>query len=452
MIPLPATSGKTYLILGYGKSGQTAAAALKASGAAALVWDDNETAQVKAQADGFTLADSSIFEARKLDGLVVAPGILPDHPARLAAHRKKVPVISDLTLLFQAQPEATFIGVTGTNGKSTTTALIAHILNSAGRKVQMGGNIGIAALSLDPLGKDGFYVLEMSSYQLDLTREHSLNVGVLLNITPDHIDHHGSMESYIAAKAHIAQPTTSQTLIIGTDEAESAALFKKFQKKKNLTLLEISTHPEVAHGARLDGRKLHLSFDPQPVDLTACKSLLGAHNVQNAAAAFLACHALDLSRREIERGMQSFAGLAHRQQLVATLGGVRFVNDSKATNADAASKALVCYDTIYWIIGGRPKSGGLGGLENLLATVRHAFIIGEASDDFAAWCKGKIPFACCGTLEVAVQKAAAMAWHDKIKDACVLLSPACASFDQFTSFEARGDTFAALVHTLKPEM
>ncbi|HAX91201.1 MAG TPA: UDP-N-acetylmuramoyl-L-alanine--D-glutamate ligase, partial [Rhodospirillaceae bacterium] len=255
---------------------------------------------------------------------------------------------------------------------------------------------------------------------------------------------------YVAAKKRLAQRGQPQTIVIGTDEPETQALFGELLATPNMTLFEVSVQHQVIQGVRAENQKLHASFEPQPVDIAKIQTLPGKHNAQNAAAAFAACHALGLNRAEIEAGLQSFTGLAHRQQLVASLGGVRFVNDSKATNADAAAKALVCYDNIYWIIGGRAKAGGLNGLERFTAPVRHAFIIGECSDDFAAWCKGKIPFTCCGTLDVAVEKAAAMAWEDGQKDSCVLLSPATASFDQYARFEERGEHFARLVQDLTP--
>lgn len=454
MIKIPFAAGQTFLVLGYGKSGIAAAAALKDSGAEVLVWDDQDAARQKAQADGYTVASHTIFEKKTIHGVIASPGIPLEHPAPhpviRSARKTETPVMSDLDLLFRAMPDANYIGVTGTNGKSTTTALITHILKSAGHSVQMGGNIGIPALSLEPTQKDGYYVLELSSYQLDLIQSNPLAVGVILNITPDHIDHHGSMENYIAAKEKMAAGKRAQTIVIGTDEPESQALYGRLKARDNLTVYEVSVTHQVLQGVHYTNKKLTATFDPQPLDLTDIKTLPGAHNGQNAAAAMAVCHALGLPRAEIESGMRSFKGLEHRQQLVACIQGVSFVNDSKATNADAASKALVCYENIYWIIGGRPKAGGLNGLERLVGTVRHAFIIGEASEAFADWCRNKIPFTLCGTLDVAVEKAARTAWNDGQKNACVLLSPACASFDQYARFEDRGTHFADLVYALTP--
>jgi UDP-N-acetylmuramoylalanine--D-glutamate ligase len=302
------------------------------------------------------------------------------------------------------------------------------------------------------LDTDGIYVLELSSYQLDLLKTHPITVAVLLNITPDHIDHHGSMTGYIAAKKNLAQKKTKQTFILGTDEPETLALKEELATRSNLALVELSATHDVENGIHIKDHKL-FPQEPnlRPIDMTACKTLVGTHNAQNAAAAFAACHALGLDAAIIEKGLQNFQGLAHRQQLVATLKGVRFINDSKATNADAASKALAAYDTIYWIAGGVPKEGGLSGLESYMPRVVHAFLIGQAEEDFAAWCEGKVSFSRNGTLDKALTQAARMAWQDGKKDACVLLSPACASFDQYESYEKRGEHFADLVYALTRE-
>ncbi len=329
--------------------------------------------------------------------------------------------------------------------------MITHILTNAGLKAQAGGNIGTPALALAPMDETGFYVLELSSYQLDLLKDHPLSIAVLLNITPDHLDHHGNMGGYIAAKKKIIQPKSPQTVIIGTDEPETKTLFKSLQKKGNLNLIELSAQHDVLQGIRINGRYITPTDEQREIDLSPCQTLPGLHNGQNAAAAYAACRAVGLSRIVIEKGLQSFPGLAHRQQLVATLKGVRFINDSKATNANAAEKALAAYDTIYWIAGGLPKEGGLSGLEPLMKNVVHTFLIGQAEEAFASWCEGKVSCSRCGTLDKAVEKASRMAWDDDRKNACVLLSPACASFDQFKSFEHRGEAFEILVQNLSAE-
>ncbi len=453
MIPLPHASGKTFFVLGFGKSGQASAAALEAAGAKVLAWDDKEKGREAIQAAGHALADPTQTDWSGIAGLVMAPGVPlthpAPHPAALKARAAKVPVLSDLDLLFEACPKARYVGITGTNGKSTTTALIAHILQSAGRKVQMGGNIGTAALSLEPMDENGFYVLELSSYQLDLIQSNPLEVGVWLNVTPDHYERHGGLQGYVAAKKKIARTDGPQTLVLGTDEPETQAVFEELKKRRNLSLVELSSRRTPENGIEIGNGALRFSFDPEPLDLSPLTRLPGRHNAQNAAAAFAACRALGLTRQEIEKGLASFPGLAHRQQLVGEKDGVRFINDSKATNADATSKALVCYENIYWIIGGLPKTGGLSGLEKLVRPVVHAFIIGQASEAFAAWCEEqKIPYALCGTLDVATEKAALLALKEKKKGAVVLLSPACASWDQFASFEERGERFAAQVQAL----
>jgi UDP-N-acetylmuramoylalanine--D-glutamate ligase len=454
MIDLSFASGKRYAVLGLGKSGLASAAALKAAGALVTVWDDKEEARAQATAQGFAVADPMEQTFLHMAALIVAPGIPlthpTPHPAIDKARRSGVPVIGDIALLLKAEPDATYIGITGTNGKSTTTALIAHILKNAGKKVAVGGNLGTPALTLEPMGKEGFYVLELSSFQLDLIQPNPpIAIAVLLNITPDHFDRHGDMQGYIAAKKRLFRLSGDQTVILGTDEPETAALFTELSSKSHLKLIELSVQHEVKNGYLVQDKKILATNQPTPViDTATLPALPGLHNAQNVMAAFAACQAAGLDAKTIVAGIKSFPGLAHRQQLVGTMGGVRFINDSKATNADATSKALVCYDRIYWIVGGKPKVGGLSGLETLMPRVAHAFLIGQAAPAFADWCKGKVPFTHCKTLDVAVVKAAEMAWRDGGSGAVVLLSPACASFDQFTGFEARGEAFAAAVRVL----
>lgn len=454
MIPLPHVAGQTFFVLGFGKSGQASASALKAAGARILVWDDKESTRAEAASFGFETQSPETTDWRAIQALVMAPGVPlhhpKPHPAVEAAREAQTPILSDLDLLFAACPDATYIGITGTNGKSTTTALIAHILQSAGRNVQMGGNIGTAALSLEPLGKDGIYVLELSSYQLDLLQSNPLAVAVLLNVTPDHFARHGGLEGYIEAKMKIADGETPQILILGTDEPETKEILSRLQGRPHLRIQEISSKNQPTSGLSTKSGILSFSDGSEPIDLSPFKTLPGAHNAQNAGAAVLACQALGLGRQEIIAGLASFSGLAHRQQLVETIKSVRFINDSKATNADAAAKALVCYNNIYWIAGGQPKEGGLSGLEAYKPHVAHAFLIGEAMNAFSLWCEAKgIPFSRCETLGEATRQAAEKAWQDGRKDAVVLLSPACASWDQFGSFEERGEKFRDIVLDLK---
>lgn len=458
MITLLGIEGKSYAVLGLGKSGLSVAASLRASKAKVSVWDDSSEARAEAAKAGYEVADLNQIDLTGFEALVLSPGIPhtypKPHPAVEKIRAARIPIIGDIELLFQACPKATFVGITGTNGKSTTTALIAHILAASGCKVQVGGNLGTPALSLEPLDEGGIYVLEFSSYQLELIHQNGLDVAVLLNITPDHIDRHGDMKGYSAAKARIFETDKPLTLVIGSDDKDTQALLFRARTKKNLKVEEVSVTHAVTRGVMIAGfgQMFHYTGEEEGGfigNLGNITALPGQHNWQNAAAAFAACRALHISPKNIMQGIKSFPGLAHRLQLVAEMGGVKFVNDSKATNADAAGKALACYKDIYWIIGGRPKEGGLKGLEEFAPRIRHAFLIGEASQDFATWCEGKMPYSLCNTLDVAVEKAALTAWKEKKSGAVVLLSPACASWDQFKNFEERGKVFINLVEQLR---
>lgn len=458
MILFPNIKGQKYAVLGLGKSGLATAATLRASKAEVFVWDDNAKARDEAEKAGYTVADLEKADLIGFKALVLAPGIPlthpKPHPVVLRCHTAKVPVIGDIELLFRACPTATYVGITGTNGKSTTTSLIGHILKRAGRKVQIGGNLGTPVLELEPLGGDGIYVLEVSSYQLDLIQQNLIRVAVLLNITPDHIDRHGDLNGYIAAKKRIISKANPQTLILGTDEPETNAILKQVGKDRHLTIEEISVQHPVQSGVEMAGSIMvahRLTGSKNVIDMATLPTLPGKHNWQNACAAFAATRALGLMFDQIEQGLKSFPGLDHRQRLIADIKGVRFINDSKATNADAASKALACYDNIYWIIGGKAKEGGLSGLEIFAPRINHAFLIGAAAQEFAAWCeKNEVPFTDCKTLKVATDKAAVLAWKQKKPSAVVLLSPACASLDQFANFEERGKQFTDQVRTMIP--
>jgi len=453
MIIVPHIQNKKYAVLGLGKSGLATAASLRQSGAQVFVWDDKEASRAEAEKSGYALCDFTTADVSEFEALLLSPGIPhtypAPHPAVVCFRAAQVPIIGDIELLFRACPDATYIGITGTNGKSTTTALIGHILQQAGRKVQVGGNLGTPVLSFEALDKDGIYVLELSSYQLELIEHNLLNVVLLLNITADHLSRHGGMSGYVAAKKRIIRAEAPQTLILGVDEAETAALVHEASTNPQVKLVPLSVKKDMPIG--IEAKAGALKINGQKIlDLESLPHLPGAHNAQNIGAAFAACRAVGLQDGEIIRGLTTFPGLAHRQQCIAEINGIRFINDSKATNADAAEKALLCYKDIYWIIGGRPKEGGLQGLEHYVARIRCAFIIGtEATDDFSAWCAANnVPYIISGTLDKAVAAAADQAVRDNIKDAVVLLSPACASWDQFASFEARGDQFTACVRTL----
>jgi UDP-N-acetylmuramoylalanine--D-glutamate ligase len=450
MIDLRHLKGKRFAVMGLAKSGLATAKALNAAGVEILAWDDGESGRAAAQAAGIGLTDLNTSDLAGVEALLLSPGIPHTFPKPNAvAVRAKdagIPIIGDIELLFKAQPKAAYIGITGTNGKSTTTALIGHILGLTGRPVQVGGNLGTPVLTFDPLGDDGIYVLEMSSYQLELIPSVSFNVAVLLNVTPDHLDRHGGMDGYIQAKRHIFQhPKRSHTAIIGVDDEDCAKIFDELEASLECAVVPISAERETKGVYVLDGKLYDGGAEPV-IDLNGIAALPGRHNWQNAAAAFAATHAASVPVETILEGLRTFPGLAHRQQLVAEKDGVRFVNDSKATNADAASKALACYDPIYWIIGGLPKEGGIDGLEPFMPRIRHAFVIGQASEQFATWLDTHgVPYTRCGDLETAVPAATDLARAEALSGATVLLSPACASWDQFKSFEHRGDVFAALV-------
>ncbi|MEJ0063063.1 MAG: UDP-N-acetylmuramoyl-L-alanine--D-glutamate ligase [Alphaproteobacteria bacterium] len=452
MIVPPHVKGKSYVVLGLGKSGMQSARSLIAGGAHVLAWDNAEPTRKAAEEAGISLMNPDGLDWTNIAALVLSPGIPQTHPVAAKAKAAGIAVIGDIELLFQSQPEARYVGITGTNGKSTTTALIGHILKTAGLRAEIGGNLGTPALALAPLGKDGIYVLELSSYQLDLIRRNPIEIAVMLNLTPDHLARHGDMAGYIAAKARIIRDDGPQTFICGMDDDHSRKLAERASAKPGIRVQGISQAAQEGCAVYAKDRRLidniggkHESI----LGLDTLTTLVGAHNWQNIAAAYAAATALGVPRDAILAGVKTFPGLAHRQQLIAAIDGVKFINDSKATNADATGKALACYDPIYLILGGQPKEGGLAGLEIFMPRVRHAFLIGQAADEFAAWLEGKAAYAQCGTLDVAVAEAASMAWREKLDHAAVLLSPACASWDQFSSFEHRGDMFARYVRALQ---
>ncbi|HEX6118371.1 MAG TPA: UDP-N-acetylmuramoyl-L-alanine--D-glutamate ligase [Dongiaceae bacterium] len=448
-IRIPDVAGKVVAVLGLGRTGMATAAALEASGAAVWAWDDSEKA--RAAAPTGMIVELAEANWSRPEMLVMSPGIphaFPaPHPVAALAKKAGKPLLGDIELLYRAMPKQRYVGITGTNGKSTTTTLIAHILRQGGKQVAVGGNIGHAALSLEPLPGDGIYVLELSSYQLELTPTAICDVAILLNITPDHLSRHNGMDGYIDAKALILRPKGRGSIgVLGVDDQPCRDLFAKL-KAAGRKLIPISVEREVAGGADALSGVLVDRTGAKPeqiIDLRSVATLPGSHNWQNAAAAYLAARAMGLDRESIVAGLKSYPGLAHRQELIATIGGVRYVNDSKATNADAAGKALACYDNIHWIIGGRAKEGGLAGLDPFYPRVRHAYLIGECASAFAKQLRGKLAFMQCATLDKAVEAAHRAAKPGSV----VLLSPACASWDQYPNFEARGDDFRRLVRVL----
>ncbi len=468
MIPLSQYKSKKVAVFGLGKAGNATLAALQAAGAEVYAWDDSydKTPPVSPVARHY-----SYWPWSQLEALILSPGVPlthpQPHPVVECAKQAGVPVIGDIELLWQACPDATYIGITGTNGKSTTTSLIAHILKEAGREVEVGGNLGTPVLELKPLGRNGIYVIETSSYQLDLIDKTRFNVAVLLNLTPDHLDRHGDMEGYLNAKLRIFRNQRGDdTAVIAVDDDYTRNVAQALTLQR---VIRVSAHAPadiyVEDGLLIDnachpgaGRGLcHASAIP-PTDgmdpglrrddhsfIGVIPTLQGRHNWQNAVCAYAACRAVGVEPEAIFTAMRSFPGLAHRMELVATINGIRFINDSKATNADATANALAAYDDIYWILGGKAKAGGIETLASFFPKIRHAYLIGAAEDAFAQTLEGRVPYTRSRTLDAAIEQAAARAKADGIKGAVVLLSPACASFDQFKSFEHRGEVFKELV-------
>lgn len=447
MIPVPGFAGRRVAVFGLGRSGMTAARALKAGGAVPVLWDDGVSGRLQAEAEGFEVEDLARADWSGFAALVLSPGLPLTHPAPhwsvTRARAAGVEVIGDIELFARAiaaLPEGArpkVVGITGTNGKSTTTTLLGWVLKQAGLKTHVGGNIGIGVLALPEPSPDAVYVLEVSSYQLDLTTSFAPDVAILTNITPDHLDRHGGMEGYVAAKARLFQALApGATALVGVDEPETRAVAEALGERA----VRISSAPSPTRGeGEIFAAPGALRVDDRTIDLSAARSLPGRHNAQNAAFAFAAARALGVTEAAAIAGLLSFPGLAHRMETIGVLGEVRFVNDSKATNADAARQALSSYDRVFWIAGGRAKAGGIADLTDLFPRVARAYLIGEAAGDFAATL-GDTPHAIVGDLATAVEAAArdaSAAGGPQV----VLLSPAAASFDQFPDFEVRGEAF-----------
>ena len=462
MIPVRAFEGRDVAVYGLARSGVAAARALMAGGARVAAWDDNETARKAASDAGVPIVDLNKRDWQTLAALVLSPGIpfrFPE-PHRLVkmAQMVGVPVIGDMELFARAVADlpATerpkIVGVTGTNGKSTTTALIGHILKQAGKDVRVGGNIGVGVLDLERLHAGAVYVLELSSYQLDLVETLHCDVAVMLNISPDHLARHGGMDGYVAAKRRIFRNQTSHDwAVIGVDDLRSQIMCTQLSAEGARRVVPVSAEYGLGRGVCvLDGRLcdsiLGRSSDPQ--DIRGARALPGRHNAQNAAAAYAACRALGLDPREIVSHLLTFPGLPHRLETVGSIDGVRFVNDSKATNAQAAEQALRAFPNAWWIVGGRPKEEGIDDLAPYFPQVRRAYLIGESTEDFARALAGKVDAVKCRTLDVAIEAAFADARASGETAPVVLFSPACASFDQFRDFEQRGEAFRTLAQNL----
>jgi UDP-N-acetylmuramoylalanine--D-glutamate ligase len=461
MIRVTTFKDRTVAVFGLGASGLATVRALEAGGARVAAWDDSEAGRKAAADAGAPLVDLATADWSAFAALVLAPGVPLTHPAPhwtvAKAKAAGIEVIGDVELFFRERaatcPDSPLVAITGTNGKSTTTALVAHVLAKLGNDVQMGGNIGRAVLTLEPPAPDRIHVLELSSFQIDLAPGAAPTVAVLLNITPDHIDRHGTVEHYAAVKRRLVEGAQA-TAVIGIDDPWCAAIAGDLDARGHPAVRRISVNGPVAHGISARDAKLY-GGDTLRADLDGIPTLRGRHNWQNAAAALAAIEALPARARDegdIQAALSSFPGLAHRLEVVRRIGPVDFINDSKATNADSAEKALQSFPgDIYWILGGKPKAGGIEPLRPLFTRIAKAYLIGEATEEFAATLGAAVPHERCGTLDVAVRQAAADALAAGKEGSVVLLSPACASYDQYRNFEVRGDAFKALVAALVAE-
>jgi len=459
MIRIPGHEHKRIAVMGLGVAGLPTARALMASGAEVLAWDDTVDSRNKAAAAGIPIVDLAAADWAGIDTLVLSPGIphtFPQpHPLAERARKADAAIVCDVDLLGLAQPDSTYVGITGTNGKSTTTALIAHILKAAGKKLEVGGNLGPAVLDFEPLGKDGIYVLEMSSYQLERTFSIAFDVAVLLNVSPNHIDRHGDLAGYVAAKTRIfGGNRKQQTAVVGVDDAETRRIADALAAEGRMRVVRVTREAPGPGMIGAEGTKIVDRSGSAPtivVDLGEAPDLPGRHNAQNAAAAYAATRALGVAPTLIAAAMKTYRSLPHRLERVATVDGITYVNDSKATSPEATVWAFTSYPRVVWIAGGLSKEVGYDPLIPYLPRIAHAFLVGAAAGEIAAFLKHhKVPHTISETLEKAVPAAHAAAKASR--DArVVLLSPACASFDQFRSFGARGDAFRALVAKLEEE-
>jgi UDP-N-acetylmuramoylalanine--D-glutamate ligase len=456
MIPITVFAGKKVAVFGLGSSGLLSARTLVQGGAGVIAFDDDEKKLAEAKAAGLKVQDLRELDWSQIAALVLTPGVPLTHPqphwAAALARKAKVEIVGDIELFCreraQSGAQCPLIAVTGTNGKSTTTALIAHLIKSAGRDAQMGGNIGVPVLALGAFAPGRFYVLEVSSYQIDLAPSLKPSVGILLNVTEDHLDRHGTLANYAAIKERL--PAKADTAVVGVDDDWTRAAAERIALAgKNV--VRVSAVKPLRDGFYAEGSRVMRAAGGKAevvAELAGIGSLRGAHNAQNGACAIAACLALGLDLPAIQQGLAGFPGLAHRMQPISRRGNVLFVNDSKATNADSAAKALASFSDIFWIAGGKPKTGGIDDLAGYFPSIRKAYLIGEAAPAFAKTLEGKVPYVSSGILAAAVEAAAADAAASGLKEPVVLLSPACASFDQYPNFEVRGKAFTDLVLAL----
>ncbi|HET7383442.1 MAG TPA: UDP-N-acetylmuramoyl-L-alanine--D-glutamate ligase [Pseudolabrys sp.] len=460
MIPVTTFAGKRVAVFGLGNSGLLAARALTDGGAEVVAFDDDAKKIADAQAAGLTTQDLRKLDWSTVAALVLAPGVPFTHPKPHwtveLAREANVEVIGDIELFCRERAKTgagcPLVAITGTNGKSTTTALTAHMLKSAGRDAQMGGNIGVPVLALELFKAGRAYVLEVSSYQIDLAPSLKPTVSILLNVSEDHLDRHGSMENYAAIKERLAANIEQGgAAVIDVDDRYTRAAAERIQRSgKNVVRVSVVSplrdgyYAEGSHILRAVSGNAHVV-----AELAGIGSLRGIHNAQNAACAVATCVALGVDPAAIQKGLTSFPGLAHRMQQVGRKGNVLFVNDSKATNADSAAKALASFHDIFWIAGGKPKTGGIVSLAEFFPRIRKAYLIGEAAKEFAGTLEGKVPYETNGILAAAIDAATRDAGASGLKEPVVLLSPACASFDQYPNFEVRGKAFIDTVLAIR---
>ena len=459
MIPVTSFAGRHVAVFGLGSSGLASCRALLAGGATVTAFDDNARGLEAAQSAGIPVADLRRADWSAFAALVLAPGVPLTHPSPHwsvgMARNAAVEVIGDIELFCRERrrnsPAAPFIAITGTNGKSTTTALTAHLFAAAGYEAEAGGNLGTAILSLSPPRQGRVHVIECSSFQIDLAPTLDASVGMLLNLSEDHLDRHGTFANYAEIKERlVAGVPDSGTAIVGVDDNPSQAIADRVEKHGR-RVVRVSVRRPLADGIYVEGEQIMLASNgaARPTaQIASIGSLRGAHNAQNAACATGAALALGLSEEVIQQGLRTFPGLAHRMEEVARKDGVLYVNDSKATNADAAARALASFTDVFWIAGGKPKSGGIAPLAPYFPRIRKAYLIGEAAAEFAATLDGHALHVIAGTLDRAVALAVRDAAAAGLREPVVLLSPACASYDQFPNFEVRGAAFRDAVLAL----
>lgn len=467
MIEITPYRNDNIAVFGLGKTGRSVIEALHAGHARIYAWDDNtasrealfadNTAETILLKESVHLQPPETFPWDSLKALVLSPGIPlthpKPHPIVTMAQQVGCPVIADIELLYQTNPRSHYIGITGTNGKSTTTTLIGHIFKHCQLRHQVGGNLGTPVMDLDPLAEDGTYILELSSFQIDLLDKTACNTAILLNISPDHLDRHGTIEHYCNVKKRIfTNQAPDSVAIIGVDDAFSKTVFDEIHaERQGKYVIPISCKTPVESGVSVIDNVLYDNIEgsPKEYSLGTLPYLLGSHNQQNIAAAYAACRHSAMRPEAIIQAIQSFTGLIHRLQHVSTLEGITFINDSKATNADSTAKALEALDTVFWIAGGRPKEGGIHSLEPYFSKIQQAFLIGEAQDSFSQTLGNKVSHQICGDLDTAFKQAHAAAKAFG-KPCIILFSPACASFDQYQNFEQRGEAFCKLVAAMSP--